>query len=158
MNVRCASWHKRCRRPVVERRRSASSRSFRKRLGEESGLVPSNELTELEHSIAADGSASALSTAGRPLRGYVIDDAIGEGGFGRVYAATQPGTNRRVAIKMIRAEFADADEFVFRFEAEAQLVARMEHPHIVPLYDYWREPGAAYLVFRLLSHSAAPRS
>ena len=41
-----------------------------------------------------------------------------------------------------------------RFEAEAQLIARIEHPHIVPLYDYWREPGGAYLVFRLLQRSA----
>ena len=42
-----------------------------------------------------------------------------------------------------------------RFEAEAQLVARLEHPHIVPLYDYWREPGGAYLVFRLLTGGTA---
>ena len=130
-------------------------RSFRARLADESGLVPSDELTELERAIARGEVSSGLSTAGRPLRGYVIHDAIGEGGFGRVYVATQPGTNRRVAIKVIRAELADSQEFVRRFEVEAQLVARIEHPHIVPLYDYWREPGGAYLVFRLLKRSAS---
>ena len=36
------------------------------------------------------------------------------------------------------------------FDAEAQLVANLEHPHIVPIYDYWREPGGAYIVMRLL--------
>ena len=45
---------------------------------------------------------------------------------------------------------ANDPEFIRRFEAEAQLVARLEHPHIVPLYDYWREPGGAYLVMRCL--------
>ena len=80
---------------------------------------------------------------------------IGEGAHGRVYAATQPGTERRVAIKVIRPELADSSEFVRRFEAEAQLVARLEHPHIAPLYDFWREPGGAYLVFRLLTGGTA---
>ena len=51
----------------------------------------------------------------------------------------------------IRPDLADASDFIRRFEAEARIVARLEHPHIVPLYDYWREPGGAYLVFRLLS-------
>ena len=46
-----------------------------------------------------------------------------------------------MAIKVIRPDLADSAEFVLRFEAEARLVARLEHPHIVPLYDYWREPG-----------------
>ena len=73
-----------------------------------------------------------------------------------MFAATQPGTNREVAIKAIRPDLADRPEFVQRFEAEAQLVARLEHPHIVPLYDYWREPGGAYLVFRF--SVAAPRT
>ena len=73
----------------------------------------------------------------------------------RVLAATQPGTNRDVAIKVIRPDLADDSRFVQRFEAEAQLVARLEHPHIVPLYDYWREPGGAYLVFRLLTGGTA---
>ena len=51
---------------------------------------------------------------------------------------------------MVRPELANDPSFIRRFEAEAELVARLEHPHIVPLYDYWREPDAAYLVMRLL--------
>ena len=56
---------------------------------------------------------------------------------------------------MIRPDLADSAEFIRRFEAEAQLVARLEHPHIVPLYDYWREPGGAFLVFRFLNGGTA---
>ena len=55
-----------------------------------------------------------------------------------------------MAIKVIRPELANDPDFIRRFQAEAQLVARLEHPHIVPLYDYWREPDAAYLVMRLM--------
>ncbi len=97
------------------------------------------------------GSRSRISIArARLLRGYTVHEVLGEGAFGRVFAATQPGTNREVAIKAIRPDLSNSAEFIQRFEAEAQLVARLEHPHIVPLYDYWREPGGAYLVFRLL--------
>ena len=127
---------------------------FRRRLAGETGLDPSADLARLETAIA-DGDPSQGTSLGRPLRGYTIHDAVGEGAHGRVYAATQPGTERRVAIKVIRPDLADSTEFVHRFEAEARLVARLEHPHIVPLYDYWREPGGAYLVFRLLSGGTA---
>ena len=53
-------------------------------------------------------------------------------------------------MKVIRPALANDPEFIRRFEAEAQLVARLEHPHIVPLYDYWREPDGAFLVMRYL--------
>lgn len=129
--------------------------SYRVRLGQETGLVPSAQLVELERTIAASLEPSGDVSLGRPLRGYVIHGPIGEGRYGRVYAATQPGTERRVAIKAIRPDLADSSEFIRRFEAEARLVARLEHPHIVPLYDYWREPGGAYLVFRFLAGGTA---
>ncbi len=77
-------------------------------------------------------------------------EVIGEGAFGSVYRAVQPSVGREVAVKVIRPELADDPRFVQRFEAEAQLVARIEHPHVVPLYDFWRRPGGAFLVFRLL--------
>ena len=128
-------------------------RQFRSRLADETGLEPSAELIALERSVLQRDPLTA--SAGRPLRGYTIHQMIGEGAHGRVYAATQPGTERRVAVKVIRPELADSSEFVRRFEAEAQLVARLEHPHIAPLYDFWREPGGAYLVFRLLTGGTA---
>jgi WD40 repeat protein/transcriptional regulator with XRE-family HTH domain len=87
---------------------------------------------------------------GRAIRGYALSEKIGSGGMGVVYRATQPIVEREVAIKIILPAFANHLDFIRRFEAEAQLVARLEHPHIVPLYDYWREPGVAYLVMRLL--------
>ena len=77
-------------------------------------------------------------------------EELGRGAFGSVFRAYQPIVGREVAIKVIRPELADDPAFIRRFEAEAQLVAGLEHPHIVPLYDYWREPGAAYLVMRLV--------
>src|SRR5512138_1776672 len=87
---------------------------------------------------------------GRAIRGYALAERIGMGGMGSVYRAMQPNVDREVAVKIILPAFANHPDFIRRFEAEAQLVARLEHPHIVPLYDYWREPGVAYLVMRLL--------
>jgi WD40 repeat protein/serine/threonine protein kinase len=88
--------------------------------------------------------------SGQVLRGYELQQLIGEGGFGAVYRAVQPIIGREVAVKVILPEHANQPEFIRRFESEAQVVARLEHPHIVPLYDYWRDPGGAYLVMRWL--------
>ena len=94
--------------------------------------------------------ASAVFAEPILIKGYEVLELIGQGGFGAVYRATQPVLGREVAIKVILPEFANSDEFIRRFEAEAQLVARLEHPHIVPLFDYWREPDSAYLVMRFI--------
>jgi serine/threonine protein kinase/WD40 repeat protein len=124
-------------------------RSFADYLAEETGLDPSDMLVDLERRIlVGDPSLAPASTVAVP--GYELGECIGEGAFGAVYRAVQPSLGREVAIKAIRAELADDPRFVQRFESEAQLVARLEHPHVVPLYDFWRQPGAAYLVFRLL--------
>ena len=122
--------------------------SYRRHLIDETGLDPSAEITELERRIAR--SDPSLGTRVAPLRGYELGERIGEGAFAVVHRAVQPGIERDVAIKIIRSELADRPDFVRRFEFEARTVARIEHPNVVPLYDFWREPGAAYLVMRLL--------
>ena len=53
-------------------------------------------------------------------------------------------------MKVILPELANQPEFVRRFEVEAQLIARLENLHIVPLYDYWRDESGAFLVMRWL--------
>src|SRR5579871_3593260 len=98
----------------------------------------------------------AMNT-GQPtaLKGYELRDQIGTGGFGAVYRAYQPAVAREVAIKVILPKFANQPDFIRRFEVEAQTIARLESPHIVPLYDFWREPEGAYLVMRWLRGSLA---
>jgi serine/threonine protein kinase/DNA-binding SARP family transcriptional activator/WD40 repeat protein len=126
---------------------------YRARLADETGLDPSHALRDLERAILV----GAPSGSGQPhtTRGYVLGEVVGEGGFSTVYRSIQPGLGREVAVKVIRAELADDRDFVNRFEAEAQLVAHLEHPHIVPLHDFWREPGGAYLVLRLMRGGSA---
>ncbi len=87
---------------------------------------------------------------GKTLRGYEMHELIGEGGFGAVYRATQTAVDREVAIKVILPQYASRPEFIRKFEAEAKLVARLEHLHIVNLIDYWRDPDGAFLVLRWL--------
>ncbi len=89
--------------------------------------------------------------SGRAIRGYVLHERIGAGGFGAVYRATQSSVEREVAVKIILPQYANHPDFKRRFESEAHLIARLEHVHIVPLFDYWQEPdGSAYLVMRYL--------
>lgn len=87
---------------------------------------------------------------GKTIRGYEVLEGIGSGGFGAVYRAKQPSVNREVAVKIILPERAKSEYFVKRFDAEAQLVAKLEHPYIVPLYDYWRDEEGAFLIMRWL--------
>lgn len=88
--------------------------------------------------------------SGTVIRGYELRDLLGEGGFGAVYRAYQPAVKREVALKVILPEYANQPEFIRSFESEAQIIARLEHLHIVPLYDFWRDPDGAFLVMRLL--------
>jgi WD40 repeat protein len=88
--------------------------------------------------------------AGQQIKGYTLLERIGAGGFGAVYRAEQPQVGREVAVKIILPQYANHPDFIRRFEVEARVIARLEHPHIIPLYDYWRDPNGAYLVMRYL--------
>ena len=103
--------------------------------------------------LAAQIRQAELGTAMQPsdrIRGYALKEQLGAGAFGVVYRGVQPVVGREVAIKIIAPEHANRPDFIRRFEAEARIIARLEHPYIVPLYDYWREPDGAYLVMRYL--------
>lgn len=93
--------------------------------------------------------------AGQTIRGYELRREIGSGGFGAVYKAHQNIVDRDVAVKIIHDRYAQRPDFIRRFEAEARIVARLEHMNIVPLYDFWREPLGAFLVMRWLRGGSA---
>src|SRR4051812_11152390 len=92
------------------------------------------------------------------LKGYERVELVARGGQGSVYRAYQPVIDREVAIKVINPEYANHPDFIRRFEAEAQVIARLEHLHIVPLYDFWRQPNNAYLVMRWMRGGSVQRS
>jgi DNA-binding SARP family transcriptional activator/WD40 repeat protein/energy-coupling factor transporter ATP-binding protein EcfA2 len=123
-------------------------------LVDELGIEPSAELRELQGMILDQSPDLELvapvvddvsDDTGR-ANGYELRQRLGADEIGVVYSAYQTSTGREVAVKVIRPEFANQPDFVERFEAEAQHVAGLEHPHIVALYDYWRSPDGAYLV------------
>ncbi|KPK11168.1 MAG: hypothetical protein AMJ56_06610 [Anaerolineae bacterium SG8_19] len=121
----------------------------RRHLAEELGMAPAKRTTELYERILV-GELSFDTFLSEGVRGYELKDEIGEGTYGTIHRAVQSNVGREVAVKVIRRKYANDPEFIRRFEAEAQTVARLEHPHIVPLYDYWRDPDGAYLVMRYL--------
>lgn len=128
----------------------------RSHLTDELGLDPSPELAALEERILAqDPSLDIPRPVSRPaqaggVRGYELRNELGTGPSGTVHRAYHSALGREVALKIILGPVADTSEFVARFEDEARRIAQLEHPHIVPLYDWWREPGAAYLAMPLL--------
>jgi serine/threonine protein kinase len=67
---------------------------------------------------------------------YRIDAQIGQGGMGVVFSATDTAFDRRVALKVVSAALGGSAEFLARFEREAALLARLNSPHVIALFDY----------------------
>jgi len=126
----------------------AAYQRAREILADELGIDPSPELRRVHERILAQ--SSDLDQGGEPLRGYRLLERVGEDPFGVLYRATQPNVGREVAVRVVHEHRANDPAFVRRFEPDAQAVAALEHAHVAPVYDYWREPGRAYVVTRFL--------
>jgi serine/threonine protein kinase len=82
---------------------------------------------------------------------YQIKAQLGRGGMATVLRAHDPRFKRDVALKMLPREFLHEPTFLARFEREAQTMAQLDHPAIVPVYDFGEDKGQPYIVMRLMS-------
>ena len=87
---------------------------------------------------------------GQMLGPYRIINQIGKGGMATVYKAYQASVDRYVAVKVLPSQLAESKEFAARFQQEARIIAKLEHPHILPVFDYGESEGVAYFVMRYL--------
>jgi serine/threonine-protein kinase len=81
---------------------------------------------------------------------YEIEMELGRGGMAVVYLARDPYMKRHVAVKVLAAQHADPG-FLSRFRREAEVIAGLEHPAIVPVYDYGEHNGRPYIVMRYMA-------
>jgi|GEM_PF-1008216 len=88
--------------------------------------------------------------SGKSLGQYEIIEQIGSGGMATVYRATQKSMNRDVAIKVMSQDLSNNEEFIGRFEREADLFAQLQHPHILPVIDFGNTDDLIFIVMRLV--------
>lgn len=96
----------------------------------------------------------SLLVTGQRVGPYEIIARIGQGGMATVYKAYHPQLDRFVAIKMMQPTFVIESNFRTRFEREARIVGGLEHPHILPVYDFAEYEGQPYLVMKLIEGSS----
>src|SRR5215211_1168557 len=100
--------------------------------------------------LVQTGALLMASLEGQMLGQYKVIAQMGSGGMATVYKAYHARLDRTVAIKMLHEAFQEDKNFLARFEREAQIVARLEHPHIVPVFDFDEFNGRPYLVMKYI--------
>jgi serine/threonine-protein kinase len=91
-----------------------------------------------------------LESEGELLGSYRLECLVGEGAMGRVWAAQHVTLGRRVAVKVLREEHASNPSVIGRFFDEARAVNRIDHPHIVEIFDFVNGPPRVFCVMELL--------
>ncbi len=94
---------------------------------------------------------------GRELGPYRMVQGVGRGGMAEVYLAEDLRLKRQVAVKVLPAAMAMDDTFRARFEREALAAAKLQHPHILPVYDYGQQDGIPYLVMPYITGGSLSR-
>ena len=111
---------------------------------------PAVERRQVERLDSVEDNGGLPATIGR----YRVIRLLGEGGFGRVYLAQDDELDRPVAIKVPNPERVAGPEDVAAYLAEAQVLAQLDHPHIVPVYDVGRtDDGLCYVVSKYIEGS-----
>ena len=87
---------------------------------------------------------------GETLGRYQLEEVVGQGGMAVVYRAVDSVLGRTVAVKVIRPAFTEDAHFLGRFLQEARLVASLDHPNVLPVYDFGEHGGSPYLVIPYL--------
>ena len=102
--------------------------------------------------VAAGGSGASAISVGTIVDGkYRVDAMIGRGGMGAVFRAWDVRLERAVAIKVVRADLIADPDSRMRFRRESQIVARLQHPSIVTVFDYGTlSDGSAFLVMEFV--------
>ncbi|MCY4018020.1 MAG: serine/threonine-protein kinase [Chloroflexi bacterium] len=95
--------------------------------------------------------------AGDDFAGYEIVTQVGSGGMATVYQAYHERLDRHVAIKIMHDTFVQDSTFLERFQREARIVARLEHPHIVSVYDYDEFQGQPFFVMKYIEGGTLKR-
>lgn len=88
---------------------------------------------------------------------YRILGPVGQGGMASVFRGYHAKLDRHVALKMLHKGLMEDEGFLNRFEREAQIVAKLEHPHIVPVYDFAEHEGQPYLVMKYVEGKTLKR-
>lgn len=88
--------------------------------------------------------------AGQSLGGYVLEEELGRGSMGMVYRGKQVALAREVAIKILPSSLAQDPSYVARFIREAQIIAGLNHPNIVQIYDAGQQNGVLYFVMEFV--------
>ena len=88
--------------------------------------------------------------AGETIGPYRIVEQLGQGGMATVFKAYHAALDRYVALKVLHPAFTEDSTFLARFQREARLVAKLDHPNIVPIFDYAEHEGRPYLVMKFI--------
>lgn len=94
--------------------------------------------------------SSGTNLIGKTIGQYTILEEIGRGGMATVYSAMQNSMNRKVAIKILPPHFMHDPGFLERFVREVEVISHLEHPHILPIYDYGQVDGVPFIAMRFL--------
>jgi len=84
--------------------------------------------------------------SGKTLGQYQVIKSIGQGGMAKIYLAYQPSIKREVAIKVLASDLQENASFVNRFAKEVEVIAHLQHPQIIPVYDFGKQDDELYIV------------